>query len=214
MDDRLDTFLQDTYTWILHNAPYYVSIAYNYASTTAAHLFHLSRITARAVIHAHMPSSWVFLGRNGYPLMLKEGDISHETLASLLTYNPTTRSFCPTGPRDSKTRLDVVTAELVDASGIVFHDLSSFFYAVSWVPTAAAGIPSILELVLVFALENQFYLPLSTLETFTVRILDSNCETHTISLASDEAREPFTGFVAGEAEKVQESKEDTDAALR
>jgi hypothetical protein len=101
--------------------------------------------------------------------------------------------------------MDVVTAELLDANGLVFHDLSSFFYAVSWVSSASAS-PSVLELVLVFALENQFYLPLSTLEKFTVRILDSNCETHEISLTSDEARVPFTGFAAEAASEAAASE--------
>lgn len=209
MDERLDTFLQDTYTWILRNAPYYGSIAYNYATTLVAHLFHLSRITARAVIHAHMPSSWVFLGRNTYPVMLKEGDMNSTTL---LTYTPTLRAFGPSTPLTKKQTVDVVTAELVDASGIVFHDMSSFFYAVNWpsapvAPVEAVGPrgPSILELVLVFALENQFYLPLATLDTYTLRILDSNCETHEILLASDAAREPFMGFAQPVSTQVAEN---------
>ena len=218
MDDRLDTFLQDTYTWILRNAPYYGSIAYNYATTLLTHLFHLSRITTRAVIHAHMPSSWVFLGRNTYPVMLKEGDMNSTTL---LTYNPTLHAFGPMPPMShlgnvegrKRQTVDVVTAELVDASGIVFHDMSSFFYSVNWLSDACGPRgPSILELVLVFALENQFYLPLATLDTYTVRIFDSNCETHEILLASDAAREPFMGFeqaatAVAAVETVEEAEE-------
>jgi hypothetical protein len=170
-----------------------------------------------------MPSSWVFLGRNTYPVMLKEGDMNSTTL---LTYNPTLHAFGPmprishVGNTEERKRqtVDVVTAELVDASGIVFHDMSSFFYSVNWLSDACdpRG-PSILELVLVFALENQFYLPLTTLDTYTVRIMDSNCETHEILLASDAARDPFMGFEQATAAAVAvaavEEVEEAEAAV-
>jgi len=187
MEERVESFLRDTYSWLLQNVPFYAVIAYNYLSTTTGIIFDASRTTARAIIQANIPCSWVFLARNSYPLQLKEGDVD----SSLVAYNPSTQSFSSRGPR---THLDVVTAELLDENSKVIHDLSSFFYAVSW--NSAENAPSILELVLVYNLEQRLYLPMETVKKYALRIIDSDCTLHTLSLDSQQVLLPSRGRFA------------------
>jgi len=184
MDERLDSYVRNAVTWAKMMLPVYTAIAYNKASTFAAAAFDCSRKTVRGIIDAHTESSWVFLERNTYPLQIK----GVYEFTNELVYNPELHRFSRVNTADhSRNMLNSVTAEVYNNKGMLQFDMSSFCYDVAWSTTSNT---SLLELVLVYALEQGKYIPTDLLKSYTLRILDSSCQTHDILLGSQRAMGP------------------------
>jgi len=179
----MDTYLQAV-RWLQRTLPVYGVVAYNKASSFATAAFECSRKTVRGIIDAHTESSWVFLQRNAYPLKLK----GPYEFTNELVYNPEVQRFVLVDIFDtSRNMLNSVTAEVYNNKGILQFDMSSFMYTVAWTTSSKT---SLLELVLVYSLEEGKYIPTDVLKSYTLRILDSSCETHNILLGSDRAMGP------------------------
>jgi hypothetical protein len=184
MDERLDSYVGNLVSWANMALPVYTAIAYNKVTSAAAAAFECSRKTVRGILDAHTESSWVFLQRNTYPLQLKVD----YTFTNELVYNPELHKFAIVGMIDtSRNMLNIVTAEVYNSKGMLQFDMSSFLYDVAWTSSSDT---SLLELVLVYALEQGKYIPTDLLKTYTLKILDSSCETHTIILGSQRAMGP------------------------
>jgi len=183
----MDTYLQAV-RWLQRTLPVYGVIAYNKASSFVTATFECSRKTVRGIIDAHTESSWVFLQRNTYPLKLKEAyEYKNE-----LVYNPELQRFTLVNIFDtSRTMLNSVTAEVYNSKDVLEFDMSSFMYDVVWTRSSKT---SLLELVLVYALEQEKYIPTDILKTYTLRILDSSCQTHEILLGSERAMRPANAW--------------------
>lgn len=180
----MDTYLDKVVSWVNNTLPIYTAVAYNNVTSAAAAAFECSRKTVRGIIDAHTESSWIFLERNTYPLQLKNPYV----FANQLVYNPELQRFALVNTLDtSRNMLNSVTAEVYTSKGILQFDMSSFFYEVSWNTTSKT---SLLELVLVYLLEQEKYIPTHVLKEYTLRILDSSCQTHDILLGSQRAMGP------------------------
>jgi hypothetical protein len=184
MDERIDSYLEKAVRWAKKTLPVYGVIAYNKVTSFVAAAFECSRKTVRGILDAHTEASWVFLERNTYPLKIKAAyEFTNE-----LVYNPELHRFIRIDTFDtSRNMLNVVTAEVYNSKGILQFDMSSFFYDVSWTTSSTT---SLLELVLVYALEQEKYIPTDVLKSYTLKILDSSCETHDIILGSQRAMGP------------------------
>jgi hypothetical protein len=110
-----------------------------------------------------------------------------------LVYSPATFAFFELGISDKFT-LDIVTAELHTPSGV--HDLSSFFYSVKWYATG----PSLYELVLLYLMHERVCVTSSVINTYSLTVLTSDAEEHTIELNSPLAKQTFRGFTEGSTE--------------
>ena len=180
----MDTYIGKIVSWIHTNLPVYTVVAYNKATSAAAAAFECSRKTVRGIIDAHTESSWVFLERNTYPLQLKGAyECTNE-----LVYNPELQRFALVDTLDtSRNMLNSVTAEVYNSQGVLQFDMSSFMYDVVWTTTSKT---SLLELVLVYAVQQGKYIPTAMLKGYTIRILDSSCEIHDVILGSERAMGP------------------------
>jgi len=192
MEDRLNTFVLDTYKWLYQTIPLYGIIAYNKGYQLLCMLFECNRKTVRGILDAHTPSSWIFLERNTYPMILK---IDTCIFMNELMYDPELHKIILVGMNDTtRNTLDVVTAEVYHNNSLQF-DMSSFFYNVGWTTSSQV---SLFELVVIYTLENEKYIPVHILKKYSITILDSDGNTHTISLGSTIALDPI--------EKWQQSK--------
>jgi hypothetical protein len=114
---------------------------------------------------------------------------SWSTEPLMLTYDPVSFTFGK-GVGD-KITIDIVTAELTTPS--ITYDLSSFFYSVKWYSSA----PSLYELVLLYLLHNKICLSTDMLNSYTLTLLTSDAEEHSIDMNSPLAKQSFRGFTEG-----------------
>jgi hypothetical protein len=140
------------------------------------------------VCDAYRPKSWIFTTRNEYPVMVSSAWTIDPT--ATLVYSPNNFAFFELGISDKFT-LDIVTAELKTPSGV--HDLSSFFYSVKWYATG----PSLYELVLLYLMHERICVTTSIVNSFSLTVLTSDAEEHTIEMNSALARQSFRGFTEG-----------------
>ena len=140
------------------------------------------------VCEAYRPKSWIFTTRNEYPVMVSSAWKIDPT--ATLVYSPATFAFFELGISDTFT-LDIVTAELRTPSGT--HDLSSFFYSVKWYATG----PSLYELVLLYLMHERACVTTSRVNTYSLTVLTSDAEEHTVEMNSALAKQTFRGFTDG-----------------
>jgi len=144
------------------------------------------------VYEGYSAKRWIFAERNAYPVMLSS---SWRAEPLMLTYDPATFTFGQ-GTGD-KMSLDIVTAELKTPS--ITYDMSSFLYSVKWYSSA----PSLYELVLLFLLHEKVCLSAVMLESYTLIVLTSDAEEHTIELGLPLAKQSFRGFTEGTTEGLK-----------
>jgi len=136
-----------------------------------------------AVTDAHIPDVWVFTHRNATPWTKKEA------ITNTLSFYPETQKFF----KESTTRKsmdDLVTAEVLDASGILVTDVTEFFHTIRWSSIA----PSVYELVLIFFLLRDIILSQSLLSTYILRVMTIDAETLDIPLNDARAKEEFSSW--------------------
>ena len=136
-----------------------------------------------AVTDAHIPDVWVFTHRNATPLNRKEA------ITNILSFYPDTQKFF----KESTTRKsmdDLVTAEVLDASGVLVTDVTEFFHTIRWSSIA----PSVYELVLIFFLLRDILLSQSLLTTYVLRVMTIDAETIDIPLNDVRAMDEFSSW--------------------
>jgi hypothetical protein len=136
-----------------------------------------------AATQAHIPDVWVFTHRNSVPLIRKEA------ITNTLSFYPETQKFF----KESTTRKsmdDLVTAEVLDASGILVTDITEFLHTVRWDSIA----PSVYELVLVFFLLRDIILSQGHISSYVLRVMTIDTETLDIPLNDARAWEGFIGW--------------------
>ena len=136
-----------------------------------------------AVSDAQIPDVWVFTHRNATPWSRKEA------ITNTLSFYPETQRFFKDSTSKSSMD-DLVTAEVLDASGILVTDVTEFFHTIRWAQIA----PSVYELVLIFFLLRDIILSQSLLSTYVLRVMTIDAETLDIPLHDEKAKEEFSGW--------------------
>lgn len=136
-----------------------------------------------AATQAHIPDVWVFTHRNATPLNRKEA------ISNTLSFYPDTKRFF----KESTTRKsmdDLVTAEVLDASGILVTDVTEFFHTIRWSSIA----PSVYELVLIFFLLRDIILSQGLISSYVLRVMTIDAQTLDIPLNDARAWHGFSGW--------------------
>jgi hypothetical protein len=93
-------------------------------------------------------------------------------------------------PTPGKKRFSLVTAELITNDARI--DLTEFFNEVSWKGLAA---PSLLEMIILYGFHQKHPVSVQVIKGWSLEIMDSDANTHTIQLHSDIACRRFSGWV-------------------
>lgn len=136
-----------------------------------------------AVSDAQIPDVWVFTHRNATPWSQKEA------ITNTLSFYPETQRFFKESTT-KKSMDDLVTAELLDSSGILVSDVTEFFHTIRWSSIA----PSVYEIVLVFFLLRDILLSQNLLSTYVLRVMTIDAETFDIPLNDTRAKEEFSSW--------------------
>jgi hypothetical protein len=136
-----------------------------------------------AVTNAHIPDVWVFTHRNATPWQRKE------TISNTLSFYPETQKFFKEA-EVKKSMDDLVTAEILDASGIIVSDATEFFHNIRWSEIA----PSVYEIVLLFFLLQDLVFPKELLSSYALRVMTIDAETLDIPLNNSKAFDAFSGW--------------------
>ena len=150
-----------------------------------------------AASKAHIPDVWVFTHRNATPWQGKEA------IPNTLSFYPEKNQFFKDAT-SKKSMDDLVTAEILDASGLLVSDATEFFHNIRWSEIA----PSVYEIVLLFFLLQGIVFPKELLTSYALRVMTINAETLDIPLNNSKAWEEFSGWskpsekVASQEEKI------------
>jgi hypothetical protein len=136
-----------------------------------------------AVTQAHIPDVWVFTHRNATPLNRKEA------ISNTLSFYPDTHKFFKEST-SKKSMDDLVTAEVLDASGILVTDVTEFFHTIRWSSIA----PSVYELVLIFFLLRDIILSQGLISSYVLRVMTIDAKTLDIPLNDVKAKEEFSSW--------------------
>jgi hypothetical protein len=145
--------------------------------------------SVRAIEYAHKEDIYVFLSNNTHPVSVK-GDWSGLRDNSFV-YSLKNKRFTRHNriqPLNNH-RFDIVSLNL-DCNGSSI-DISSLFHEVSWKDQA---VPSLFEMVLLTMMINNKSHSIQEIEKWHLDVMDSDANTHRISLQSEVARRPFTGW--------------------
>lgn len=141
-----------------------------------------------ALTDAQIPDVWVFTHRNAPPLHKKEA------IGNTLSFYPDTQRFFKESEINNSTSKksmdDLVTAELIDASGNLVTDVTEFFHTVRWSQIA----PSVYELVLIFLHLRDIILSQGIITSYALRVMTIDAETLDIPLNDRKAWEDFNGW--------------------
>jgi hypothetical protein len=143
----------------------------------------------RAIEHAHKEDVFVFLTRNTHPISVK-GDWSG-LRDNALVFSREKKRFIRYNriQPPNNHRFDIVSLN-IDCSGSSI-DISSLFHEVGWKDQA---MPSLFEMVLLtMIIDNKSY-SIQDIEKWHLDVMDSDANTHRISLRSEVAQRPFTGW--------------------
>lgn len=165
----------------------------NFITTFFEKLMSIVSKSWSAVSQAQIPDVWVFTHRNATPLTRKE------EITNTLSFYPDTQKFF----KDSTSKRsmdDLVTAEVLDASGILVTDVTEFFHTVRWSFIA----PSVYELVLIFFLLRDIVLSQTLLSTYVLRVMTIDAETLDIPLHNEKAKEEFSGWSVWSSPPVEQ----------
>ena len=136
-----------------------------------------------AAVQSQIPDVWVFTHRNTMPWSRKEA------ITNTLSFYPETHRFF----KESETKKsmdDLVTAEILDASGLLVSDATEFFHNIRWSSIS----PSVYELVLIFFLLRDVLLSESLLSSYVLRIMTIDADTLEIPLRDSRAKEEFSSW--------------------
>ena len=148
-----------------------------------------------AVSQAQIPDVWVFTHRNATPLTRKEA------ITNTLSFYPETLKFFK-DTTQKKSMDDLVTAEVLDSSGVLVTDVTEFFHTVRWSELA----PSVYELVLIFFLLRDILLSQSLLNTYVLRVMTIDAETLDIPLNDARASNDFSGWSVWTPQQVKQEE--------
>jgi hypothetical protein len=141
-----------------------------------------------AVSDAQIPDVWVFTHRNTTPWARKEA------INNTLSFYPETKRFFKESDiknsTSKKSMDDLVTAEVLDASGLIVSDVTEFLHTIRWSQNA----PSVYELVLIFFLLHDILLSQNLLSTYVLRVMTIDAETLDIPLDDTKAKEEFSSW--------------------
>jgi hypothetical protein len=146
-----------------------------------------------AATKAHIPDVWVFTHRNAPPWQGKEA------IPNTLSFYPEKNHFFKEAT--TKKSMDtLVTAEIVDASGLLVSDATEFFHNIRWSEIA----PSVYEIVLLFFLLRDLVFPKELLSSYSLRVMTIEAETLELPLNNAKAWEAFSGWnkVERQEEKI------------
>jgi hypothetical protein len=136
-----------------------------------------------AAVQSQIPDVWVFTHRNAVPWSQKEA------ITNTLSFYPEKQQFF----KDSETKKsmdDLVTAEILDSSGILVTDVTEFFHNIRWSSMA----PSVYELVLIFFLLRDILLSEGLLSSYVLRVMTIDADTLDIPLRDSRAKEEFSSW--------------------
>jgi len=136
-----------------------------------------------AAVQSQIPDVWVFTHRNATPWCRKEDNSN-----TLSFYPETQRFFKEAEVKNSMD--DLVTAEILDASGILLADATEFFHNIRWSSIA----PSVYEIVLIFFLLRDLVFPKELLTSYALRVMTIDAETLDIPLNDRKAWDDFSGW--------------------
>jgi hypothetical protein len=145
--------------------------------------------SVRAIEDAHKEDVYIFLTRNTHPISVK-GDWSG-LRDNAFVYNIKTKRFIRHNRIQThlNNRFDIVSVELHSNENHI--DISPLFHEVGWKEMAA---PSAFEMVLLWSIiENKSY-SIQDIEEMNIEVMDSDANTHTISLRGEISHRPFTGW--------------------
>lgn len=145
------------------------------------------------LVHAHKRDVWMFLNENELPFCAKEG-IHHFTVPpQTLFYYPDTNTF------RLNDRLQEVRTRRFDVVSVILRmennnqvDISSFFHSITW---RQHGVPSLWEVVEVYWIHQNLPSAHELKNRWSLLVMDSDTEEHTIALDSPIARRRFSGWV-------------------
>ena len=136
-----------------------------------------------AAAQSQIPDVWVFTHRNSMPWSRKEA------ITNTLSFYPETHRFFKES--DTKNSMDdLVTAEILDASGILVSDATEFFHNIRW----SSLTPSVYELVLIFFLLRDVLLSEGLLSSYVLRVMTINADTLDIPLLDSRAKKEFSSW--------------------
>lgn len=164
----------------------YALHVFTYVTKTYDYMHDIMKITVQGIYDAHTPSMWIFSKSNSYPLILNTkwaGDLENATI-----YYPNTHTFYKETTK--KISMDIALASIKESNGDTI-DISLFLYKLSWDSTY---IPSLYEIILLYYMHSNTYVPHELLETYKVNILTSDVEVIEVALSSSFAKEPFKGW--------------------
>ncbi len=191
----MDNSLQAVQDWVTTNILYYSLFVLN----TITDVYDASKAyvykTWRGALDAHVDRWYIFLDRNTYPIITKGPLDRPEGCKGV--YNPKTNRVI--GHRLPRKFDDVVLAQLKNIHTQSTYDMSFFFNSL-----VLEDRISLLEIVLLFCLQEGVFLPLDVLkQDYRLEILNSEAET----LVNVLEEENFTRWPAlkEEGEVVEET---------
>jgi hypothetical protein len=150
-----------------------------------------------AAVQSQIPDVWVFTHRNTVPWSRKEA------ITNTLSFYPETHRFF----KESETKKsmdDLVTAEILDASGLLVSDATEFFHNIRWSSIS----PSVYELVLIFFLLRDVLLSEGLLTSYVLRIMTIDADTLDIPLRDSRAKQEFSSWGLWSSSKGVEREEE------
>jgi hypothetical protein len=148
-----------------------------------AYYLKMGKRAINSILHSQMPDVWIFPQRNGFPLIRKEAD-------DYFCYYPDNLKF---GINARKSFDDLVTAEILDATGKVLLDCTEFFHNIRW-----ADAPSIYELVLIFLLSKDIIMKDESFLGNSLHVMTLENPDLSIKLNNPKAKEVFSTWSAFE----------------
>ncbi len=143
----------------------------------------------RAIEHAHKENVYVFLSRNTHPISVKEDWSGLRDNAFVYSQDQKRFTRYNRIQPPNNHRFDIVSVSLDTNESST--DISPLFHEVGWKDQAA---PSILEMVLLVLLQSNKSYSLQEIEEWHLEVMDSDANTHRISLKGEMAKRPFAGW--------------------
>lgn len=165
MDDTLQAFQN----WVITNTLYYSLFVMNKVTDFFETWKEFGRKTWQGARDAHLDRWYLFMDRNTYPIITK-GELFEPRGCKNIYCVRTNTVLGPRMPREFE---DVVLAQLKNIETHETYDMSSFFSTLKLQSSI-----SLLEIVLLFCLQEGIFLPLDTLkQKYRLEILNSEAET-------------------------------------
>ena len=138
-----------------------------------------------AVVQSQIPDVWVFTHRNAMPWITKN---MHSTS---LSFYPETNKFYKNSFKETKKSMDdLVTAEILDASGILVSDVTEFLHTIRW----GEMVPSVYEIILIFFLLRDVIISQDTLSSYVLRVMTIDTDILDIPLNDTKTKEEFSSW--------------------